>query len=152
MAEEQPKTRFGVQRLFTKNTSFESPSAPDIFRKPWKPEIKVDLNTKSSKLSDEAYEVVIRVTVTAKLEDQTAFLAEVEQGCIVTVSGMTDEQVEQMLGAYVPSVLFPYARETIDNMVVKGSFPPVMLAPVNFDALHQQSKQNKAAATNAEAN
>ncbi|MEX1056524.1 MAG: protein-export chaperone SecB, partial [Natronospirillum sp.] len=99
--------------------------------------------------TEDAYEVVIRVTVTAKLEDEVAFLAEVEQGCIATVAGMTEEQLEQMLGAYVPSVLFPYAREAIDGMVVKGSFPPVMLAPVNFDALHQQSQQKKAESANA---
>lgn len=151
MAEEQPKTRFGIQRLFTRNTSFESPNAPQIFREQWKPQIKVDLNTKSTKLADDAYEVVIRVTVTAKLEEKTAFLAEVEQGCVASIAGFDDKQLDQMLGAYVPSLLFPYARETVDNMVVKGSFPPVMLAPVNFDALHKQQKEKQAAGGNAEA-
>ncbi|TGG92358.1 protein-export chaperone SecB [Natronospirillum operosum] len=151
MAEEQPKTRFGIQRLFTRNTSFESPNAPQIFREQWKPQIKVDLNTKSTKLADDAYEVVIRVTVTAKLEEKTAFLAEVEQGCVASIAGFDDKQLDQMLGAYVPSLLFPYARETVDNMVVKGSFPPVMLAPVNFDALHKQQKEKQATGGNAEA-
>ena len=146
MAEEQPKTRFGVQRLFTRNTSFESPNAPEIFREQWKPKIKVDLNTQSKALADDAYEVVIRVTVTATLEDKTAFLAEVEQGCIATIAGFEEQQLDQMLGAYVPSLLFPYARETVDSMVVKGSFPPVMLAPVNFDALHKQRKEKQQAA------
>jgi len=143
MAEEQPKSRFGIQRLFTRNTSFESPNAPQIFREQWKPQVKVDLNNHSSKLSDDTYEVVIRVTVTATLEGKTAFLAEVEQGCIATIAGFEEKALDQMLGAYIPSLLFPYARETVDGMVVKGSFPPVMLAPVNFDAMYQQKKQKE---------
>lgn len=147
MAEEQPKNKFGIQRLFTRNTSFESPNAPDIFREKWQPKIKVDLGNKSTKLSEDTYQVLIRVTVTATLDDKTAFLAEVEQGCVAAIAGFEQDALDHMLGAYVPTVLFPYAREAIDAMVVKGSFPPVMLAPMNFEALYQQKKQKQAEQT-----
>lgn len=148
---QKPKNKFGIQRLFTRNTSFESPNAPAIFSEKWQPQIKVDLGNKSTKIGDDSYEVLIRVTVTATLNDKTAFLAEVEQGCVAAIAGFSDEALDHMLGAYVPTVLFPYAREAIDSMVTKGSFPPVMLAPMNFEALYQQSKQKKAEQSNGEA-
>lgn len=138
---EQQQPQFGIQRIFTKDVSFESPNAPDIFRKEWKPQVKLDLNTATRQLDSEAFEVVLTLTVSAKIEDQTAFLCEVQQGGIFTVSGFPDETRDQMLGAYCPNILFPYAREAIDNAVVKGSFPALMLAPVNFDALYMQNKQ-----------
>lgn len=143
MAEEQARTQFGVQRIFTRNTSFESPNVPDVFRQKWQPKLDVDLDTQANHVSDNTYQVLVRVTVTAKLDDQTAFLAEVEQGCIATIAGFGEEQLDQMLGAYLPALLFPYARETIDTLVVKGSFPPVMLAPVNFDALYKSKKEKQ---------
>lgn len=145
---EAPKTRFGIQRIYIKNSSFEAPNSPAIYRSQWQPKIKVDLNTKANALGDDAYEVLLRLTVTAELDDKVAFLAEIEQACIVTAAGFEPEPLDQMLGAYVPSLLFPYAREAVDSLVVKGSFPAVMLAPVNFDVLYQQSKQQK---TNTEA-
>jgi preprotein translocase subunit SecB len=138
---EQQQPQFGIQRIFTKDMSFESPNAPEIFRKEWKPQVKLDLNTATRALDSEAFEVVLTLTVSAKIEDQTAFLCEVQQGGIFTVSGFPEETRDQMLGAYCPNILFPYAREAIDNAVVKGSFPALMLAPVNFDALYMQNKQ-----------
>jgi preprotein translocase subunit SecB len=138
---EQQQPQFGIQRIFTKDLSFESPNAPEIFRKEWKPQVKLDLNTATRALDSEAFEVVLTLTVSAKIEDQTAFLCEVQQGGIFTVSGFPEETRDQMLGAYCPNILFPYAREAIDNAVVKGSFPALMLAPVNFDALYMQNKQ-----------
>jgi preprotein translocase subunit SecB len=138
---EQQQPQFGIQRIFTKDVSFESPNAPEIFRKEWKPQVKLDLNTATRALDSEAFEVVLTLTVSAKIEDQTAFLCEVQQGGIFTVSGFPEETRDQMLGAYCPNILFPYAREAIDNAVVKGSFPALMLAPVNFDALYMQNKQ-----------
>ncbi len=138
---EQQQPQFGIQRIYTKDVSFESPNAPDIFRKEWKPQIKLDLNTATRALDNDAFEVVLTLTVSAKIEDQTAFLCEVQQGGIFTVSGFPTETRDQMLGAYCPNILFPYARETIDNAVIKGSFPALMLTPVNFDALFMQNKQ-----------
>lgn len=138
---EQQQPQFGIQRIFVKDVSFESPNAPDIFRKEWKPQVKLDLNTATRALDTDTFEVVLTLTVSAKIEDQTAFLCEVQQGGIFNVSGFPQETRDQMLGAYCPNILFPYAREAIDNAVVKGSFPALMLAPVNFDALYMQNKQ-----------
>jgi preprotein translocase subunit SecB len=139
---EQQQPQFGIQRIFTKDVSFESPNSPDIFRKEWKPQVKLDLNTQTRQLDNDAYEVVLTLTVSAKIEEETAFLCEVQQAGIFSISGFPDETRDQMLGAYCPNILFPYARECVDTSVVKGSFPALMLAPVNFDALYMQNKQN----------
>lgn len=140
---EQEKPQFAIQRIYTRDVSFESPNAPAIFRQEWKPQVKLDLNTRSRTLDEGVYEIVLVVTVEAKLEDKTAFLAEVQQAGVFTLTGFPEETRDQMLGAYCPSVLFPYAREAVDAAVTKGSFPALMLAPVNFDALYLQNKQQK---------
>lgn len=145
---EQQKPQFAIQRIYTRDVSFESPNAPAIFRQEWKPQVKLDLNTRTRTLDEGVYEIVLVVTVEAKLEDKTAFLAEVQQAGVFTLSGFPDETRDQMLGAYCPSVLFPYAREAVDSAVIKGSFPALMLAPVNFDALYLQNKQKKQEAEN----
>ncbi|TXR54142.1 protein-export chaperone SecB [Reinekea thalattae] len=146
---EQQQPQFGIQRVYIKDLSFECPNSPAIFRKEWKPQIKLDLNTQSQKLDEDIYEVVLTLTVSAKLEDDTAFLCEVQQAGIFSIAGFPEETRAQMIGAYCPNILFPYAREAIDTAVVKGSFPALMLAPVNFEALYAQ---NKAAAENATKN
>jgi preprotein translocase subunit SecB len=96
------------------------------------------MNTQSQELGENVYEVVLTLTVTAKNEADTAFLIEVQQAGIFVVSGMEDDETHHALGAFCPNILFPYARETIDSLVVKASFPALMLAPVNFDALFAQ--------------
>ncbi len=138
---EQQQPQFGIQRLYIKDVSFESPNAPDVFRKEWKPQIKLDLNTQTRQLDNDIFEVVLTLTVSAKLEEENAFLCEVQQAGIFSVSGFPEETRAQMLGAYCPNILFPYAREAVDAAVIKGSFPALMLAPVNFDALYAQNKQ-----------
>ncbi|MFQ3231217.1 protein-export chaperone SecB [Reinekea sp.] len=146
---EQQQPQFGIQRLYLKDVSFESPNSPGVFRKEWKPQVKLDLNTQTRQLDEGVYEVVLTLTVAAKIEEESAFLCEVQQGGIFTLAGFPDENRDQMLGAYCPNILFPYAREAVDALVVKGSFPALMLAPVNFDALYAQ---NKAEAENATTN
>lgn len=146
---EQQKPQFAIQRIYARDVSFESPNSPAIFREEWKPQVKLDLNTKTRSLDEGVYEVLLVVTVEAKLGEKTAFLAEVQQAGIFTLAGFPDETRDQMLGAYCPSVLFPYAREAVDAAVTKGSFPALMLAPVNFDALYLQNKQkNQSETTN----
>ncbi|PTY35827.1 protein-export chaperone SecB [Saccharospirillum sp. MSK14-1] len=148
---EQQKPQFGIQRIYTRDVSFESPNTPAIFQQEWKPQVKLDLNTKTRELSEGVYEITLVVTVEAKLGETTAFLVEVQQAGIFNLGGFADEARDQMLGAYCPSLLFPYAREAVDSAVTKGSFPALMLAPVNFDVLYQQSKQKQgesAATTN----
>ncbi|NVK37266.1 MAG: protein-export chaperone SecB [Gammaproteobacteria bacterium] len=138
---EQQKGQFAIQRVYVKDVSFESPNAPEVFRGQWKPQINMDLNTRSNKLADDVYEVVLTLTVTAKNEDKTAFLAEVQQAGIFKIEGLEGGALHQTIGAYCPNLLFPYAREAIDALVVKGSFPALMLSPVNFDAIYAQSVQ-----------
>jgi len=154
--QEQPQQQFAMQRIYNKDISFESPSTPDIFRKQWQPKVNVDLNTKSDKVDEQGnYEVVLTITITAKVDDDTAFLVEVQQAGIFMITGFEGEDLRRILGTAAPNILFPYARENIDSLCVKGGFPPVMLAPVNFDALYQQAlsqaEQQKAAPESGEA-
>lgn len=142
--QEQQKGQFGVQRIFVKDVSFESPNAPEVFRSQWKPQINMDLNTASKKLGDDIYEVVLTLTVKAENDGKTAFLVEVQQAGIFKIGGLEGPALHQAVGAFCPNLLFPYAREAIDAMVVKGSFPALMLSPVNFDAIYAQSLQQQA--------
>jgi preprotein translocase subunit SecB len=144
--EEQVQQQFTMQRIYVKDISFESPASPDIFRQNWQPNVNVDLNTRSSKADDSGnHEVVLTITVTAKIEEKNAFLVEVQQAGIFFAVGIEDEPLKQILATVAPNILFPYAREAIDGLVVKGGFPPLMLAPVNFDALYQQAMAQQAA-------
>ncbi|QDY43452.1 protein-export chaperone SecB [Candidatus Pantoea soli] len=135
--------QFQIQRVYTKDVSFEAPNAPQVFQKEWEPEVKLDLDTASSQLADEVYEVVLRVTVTATVGEETAFLCEVQQAGIFTISGIEGTQMAHCLGAYCPNILFPYARECITSLVSRGTFPQLNLAPVNFDALFMNYLQQQ---------
>ena len=126
---------FQIQRIYTKDISFEAPNAPQVFQKEWEPEVKLDLDTASSQLADDGYEVVLRVTVTATVGEDSAFLCEVQQAGIFSIGGIEGNQMAHCLGAYCPNILFPYARECIPSLVSRGTFPQLNLAPVNFDAL-----------------
>jgi len=149
MAEEQ-QTQFALQRFYVKDSSFESPNAPASFQKQWKPEVKLDLNSRSQKLADDTYEVEVKVTATAENDGETAFLVEVVMGGIFHIKGVEGDQLKHMLGAFCPNILFPYVRETVDQLVTKGSFPALMLAPINFDALYQQAQAQQAQQGQAE--
>ncbi len=135
---------FQIQRIYTKDVSFEAPNAPHVFQKEWQPEVKLDLDTASTQLADDVYEVVLRVTVTASLGEETAFLCEVQQGGIFSIGGIEGTQMAHCLGAYCPNILFPYARECITSLVSRGTFPQLNLAPVNFDALFMNYLQQQA--------
>jgi len=110
---EQAAPQFAIQRVYTKDVSFETPNSPAIFQKEWKPEVKLDIDTRSAKLSDDTYEVVLSLTVTATVEDQTAFLAEVQQAGVFTIGNLPEAQLAHTIGAFCPTTLFPYARETV---------------------------------------
>jgi preprotein translocase subunit SecB len=131
---------FALQRIYLKDTSFESPKSPDVFKGQWAPKITFNLNSRNEKIADGVYDVVLRLTIEAKQEELVAFLVEVQQAGIFTCDGFSDADLERVLATVCPNILFPYARETIDALVVRGSFPAVMLAPVNFDAVYAQSK------------
>ena len=146
----QEEAQFVLQRIYVKDMSFESPKAPDSFLQQFKPRINLELNSSHRSIDEENFEVTLSVTVTANNEaDEVIYLVEVQQAGVFMISGMEDEGRTQTLGSYCPSVLFPYARETIDNLVSKGSFPPLMLAPVNFDAVYAQAKAQAEAQSNS---
>jgi preprotein translocase subunit SecB len=144
-AEQQAEgPQFAVQRIYVKDVSFETPNSPAIFQKEWSPEVKLDLDTRSNKLDDGVFEVVLSVTVHATIGEETAFLCEVQQAGIFAIGVANEGQLAHMLGAFCPNVLFPYAREAVSNMVNRGTFPQLNLAPVNFDALFAQYVQQQA--------
>ncbi|MGL4205125.1 MAG: protein-export chaperone SecB [Aeromonadaceae bacterium] len=132
---EVKQPEFHIQRVYIKDVSFEAPNTPAIFQKDWKPEVKLDMDTKTAVLAEDIYEVVLTLTVTCTLEADTAFLCEVKQAGIFTAANLDAQQLAHCLGSYCPNILFPYARETVAGLVSKGSFPQLNLAPVNFDAL-----------------
>ncbi|MDF2868391.1 MAG: secB [Gammaproteobacteria bacterium] len=144
--ENQPQ--FVIQRIYVKDLSFETPNAPAIFKAEWQPEMSIDLNTQANPIDNDIYEVELRLTVTAKLQDKVAYVAEVKQAGIFTLSGFVDDQLRAMLGSFCPNILFPYVREVIADVINRGSFPQFNLAPVNFDALymdHLQQQQTQTA-------
>lgn len=147
---QQAEQNFAIQRVFLKDVSFEAPNSPDVFQQDWAPDVNLDLDTQSRELGEGIYEVVLRLTVTVKNQESSAFLCEVQQGGIFSVTGMDAPQLAHCLGAFCPNILFPYARETISSLVVKGTFPQLNLAPVNFDALFMNYLQQQAGETSSE--
>ncbi|MDX1795657.1 MAG: protein-export chaperone SecB [Hydrogenovibrio sp.] len=138
---------FQVQKVYTKNISFESPNAPEVFLQEFQPQLEVDLNIESSALEEDTYHVLLRVTATTQIEDKTAFLCEVEQAGIFSIAGFSEEELQYLLASQCPSVLFPYAREAVSSLVSKGGFPQLMLEPVNFDAMFASHIEQQAAET-----
>lgn len=130
--------QFSIQKIYVKDVSFESPSAPQSFTEDWDPSINLELNTSGAGIAEDTYEVVLSLTVTAKNKDKTAFLVEIQQAGIFTVSGFGEQDLNAMLGSFCPNILFPYAREAVSDLVSRGGFPQLALAPVNFDALYAQ--------------
>lgn len=142
--------QFTVKRVYLKDLSFETPQGVATFNRQWKPQVNQDVSTKTGKLDDDHFEVVLTVTVTVKDEENTIYLVEVQQAGIFLVKGLEGVQLAHVLNSLCPNILFPYAREVVDNVVTKGSFPALMLPPLNFDALFQQAlAQSKAKAEGA---
>ncbi|HEX9803231.1 MAG TPA: protein-export chaperone SecB [Gammaproteobacteria bacterium] len=142
---EQNGPQFAIQRIYTKDISFETPNSPTIFTEKWEPQVNVDLNSSGTKLAEGVFEVVLALTVTAKLGEKTAYLAEVQQAGVFGMEGFSEQDLSGMLHSFCPNILFPYAREVISDLVSKGSFPQLLLAPINFDALYAQHLQQQQA-------
>lgn len=142
MASTEPVTshekQFSIQKLFVKDISFESPNAPFIFTQPWKPTMDINLNSNTKKAPQDLFEVSITATIAAKNEGKTAYLVEVTQVGVFAVKAFPEAEMGPLLGSFCPSVLFPYLREVVSEIVTKGGFPPMLLNPVNFDALYAQ--------------
>lgn len=144
---EAAQTQFALQRLYLSDASFEAPNSPEVFTVKEQPGVDVKLDTKSRQVSEDLYEVTVKITAQVTFGEKTAFLAEVEQSGAFQVSGIEGDNLEHALGAFSPNILFPYAREAIDSLVVKGGFPPLMIAPVNFEAIFAERKQREAQTT-----
>jgi len=142
-AQEQTNKAVNIQKIYLKDVSVEVPGAPNVFQEQWNPNADVQLATTNSALGNNAYEVVLTVTVTTKLKEQTAFLVEVKQGAVFSLEGFTEQELGPVLGSFCPTVLFPYAREAISDLVGKAGFPQLLLQPVNFDALYAQQMQQE---------
>lgn len=144
---EEQQARFVIQKIYTKDISLETPNSPEIFREEWKPELDLQLGNEYKRIDDDNHEITLTVTVTAKVGDKVAFLVEVKQAGVFSLTGYSDQEMGPLVGSYCPNTLFPFAREVISDVVLKGGFPQLVLAPVNFDALYMnQIEKNKAAA------
>lgn len=145
--DQQNETQFMIQRIYVKDLSFETPNTPAVFQQQWEPELTLDLNTTNTKLEENVFEVVLSITATVSNQKATAFLVEVRQAGIFTIQGAPTNQLDHLLNSFCPNILFPYAREAITTQVINGSFPQLVLAPINFDALYMQQLEEKQKAT-----
>jgi preprotein translocase subunit SecB len=132
---------FNIEKLYVRDLSLEIPHAPQIFLDRTQPEINVQLHNEASNVGENMYQVDVTVTVTAKVGDKTMFLIEVDQAGIFQISGVPQEDMEPILGIACPNILFPYAREAVSDIATRAGFPPVVLAPVNFEVIYQQRLQ-----------
>ena len=137
MSDQEPPV-FSIEKLYVKDLSLEVPNAPGIFLEQEGPNISVELHNAADTVSDGVYSVVLTVTVTAKREDKTFFLVEAGQAGIFQIRNVPQESIDPILGVTCPTILFPYVREVISDAINRAGFPPVLLAPVNFEALYQQ--------------
>ena len=141
--EQQTDRQFAIQRIYTKDISFESPNAPQVFISEWEPKINVDLSTEIQALSEYTIQVVLTVNVVAKHEDKTAFLVEVQQAGIFLAKGFSEEELGPLMGIGAPNALYPYAREVVSDLITRGSFPQFTLQPVNFEQMYAQQMASK---------
>ena len=137
--QEQQQPVFSIEKLYVKDLSLEVPHAPQIFLTQEAPEVEMKVAVQSTKLEDEFYDCSVTVTVTSSMADkQVMFLNEVTQSGIFRIANMPDEDVNLLLGVACPNILFPYAREVVSSTITRAGFPPVLLAPINFEAMYQQ--------------
>lgn len=143
----EAQQQFAIQKIYTKDISFESPNSPAIFAEQFQPQVSLELNTNGQGIAEDVYEVVLALTITVKQQDKTAYLVEIQQSGIFTIKGFSENELGHMLGSFCPNILFPYAREAVSDLATRGGFPQLLLAPVNFDALYAQhlAEQQKAA-------
>lgn len=151
-AEQNAQPGFGIEKLYIKDASIEVPNAPQVFTERTAPQVNVELANAAQKLDEGIFEVAVKVTVTANITDKTAFLIEVTQAGIFAIRNVPDENLEIILAVTCPNILFPYAREAVSDMVTRAGFAPVLLNPINFEALYMQQKQQQAEHAGAKPN
>lgn len=136
---------FNMDKIYVKDISLEIPHAPQIFLERESPQIEVQLHTSAGSVDDGVFEVTVTATVTAKIADKVMFLIEAKQAGIFTLRNLPEAEKEPVLAVMCPNILFPYLREVVSDVSVRAGFAPVMLNPINFDALYQQQQQTQAA-------
>jgi len=139
--EQNAQPGFSIEKLYVKDASLEIPNAPQIFTDRTQPQVNVELGNTAQKLEEGIFEASIKVTVTSKIGDKVAFLVEVTQAGIFAIRNIPEENLEMILGVTCPNILFPYAREVVSDLVTRAGFAPVLLNPINFEALFMQQKQ-----------
>lgn len=137
---EQSQPVFVIEKIYVKDLSLEIPNAPTIFLDRDAPEITMQLGGQNQNINEDMYEVLLTVTITAKIKDKIMFLVEVQQAGIFRIRNLSDEERDPVLGIGCPNILFPYLREVVSDIVTRAGFPPVILNPVNFEVIYQQKK------------
>ena len=135
---------FTVEKIYVKDVSFESPNAPTIFNDQVQPELQLNLNQQVQRLGENAFEVVLAVTLTCQAGERTAYVAEVKQAGVFGLVGLDPQSIDVLLGTQCPNILFPYVRQLISDLIQAGGFPPFFLQPINFDALYAESLRQRA--------
>ena len=141
MSEQNNQPNFAIEKLFVKDLSLEVPNAPQIYLEREAPQVDVSLNNASQKIDARIYETTLTVTVTAKLKEKTVFLVEVTYGGVFRIENIPDNELEPVLGVTCPNILFPYLREVVSETVARAGFPPVILHPMNFEAIYQARQE-----------
>ena len=141
--EEEQQGKFGIQKIYVKDVSFEIPDSPMVFQEEWDPSVNMDIGNSATKIADDIYEAVLNVTITVKSGEKNMYLVEAQQAGIFHIAGVPDESLNKMLATTCPNILFPFVREFISDLVTRGGFPQLLLAPVNFDVLYAQKEYQK---------
>lgn len=148
--EQQAQPQLALERIYAKDLSFEVPGA-SVFTKEWQPELNINLSSSAEKIDDTHYDVSLKVVVEAQNAGETAFIVDATQAGIFMIDGIEEERLPYILGAYAPNILFPFLREAVNELVTKGSFPQLLLTPINFDAEFEANMQRAQAAAEGQA-
>lgn len=140
----QTQSQLNLQKVYVKDASFEVPNAPQVFQQQGQPQVQLNLGHKTAVLSEGVHEVVLTLTITCTINEDTAYLAEVHQAGIFSLNGFDKTTTDAVLGSYCPNVLFPYARQILSDLVQNGGFPPFLLQPINFEALYAEQQRRSA--------
>jgi preprotein translocase subunit SecB len=143
MTDAAPQASFQIEKIYVKDLSLEIPHAPAVFTEQVQPQLEVQIGTGIANFAEALYEVTVTATVTAKAGERTIFLAEASQAGIFSLRNVPQEELDPLLGIGCPTIVFPYLRETISDLVTRGGFPPVLLSPVSFEALYVQRLQQQ---------
>jgi preprotein translocase subunit SecB len=134
----EPPSNLSIHKIYVKDVSFESPSSPAIFNEAWQPQVEINVQNTGRKVGEAVFEVVLSVTVTAKIGEHVAFLIEVQQAGLFEFPGVSDDDARPLVGATCPGILYPYAREVVSDVITRGGFPALLLAPADFEAIYKQ--------------